>query len=142
MCVLYLGYTTRMQCVVSGIVPAPQDVQAQISTGISILKSQYSSSAQHVPSLWKALDRSIFYKEIQPKASEYSESAPQRTSIPWLIALICSTLLLQEEVKVPSLWHDFTLFMTTYDLLRSPSTYVNTKRGYRRDFFFVYVQES
>ena len=66
---------------------------------------------------------------------EYSESAHQKILILWLVALFRPTVLLQEEVKVPSLWHDFTLFMTTYDLLRSPSTYVNTKRGYRRDFF-------
>ena len=77
----------------------------------------------------------ISTKEIQSKTLEYSESAHQKTLILWLVALFCPTVLLQEEVKVPSLWHDFTLFMTTYDLLRSPSTYVNTKRGYRRDFF-------
>ena len=102
----------------------------------------YDVQVQYVPSLWNALDRSISTKEIQPKTLEYSESAHQKTLILWLVALFRPTVLLQEEVKVPSLWHDFTLFMTTYDLLRSPSTYVNTKRGYRRDFFFVYVQES
>ena len=92
------------------------------------------------------MDRSIFYKEIQPKALEYSESAPQKTSIPWLIALIiCSTLLLQEEVKVGVVGiivhvmaSDFTLLVP----LRSPSAYENTKRGHRLCFFFVYLQES
>ena len=77
---------------------------------------------------------------------EYSESAPQKTSIPWLIALICSTLLLQEEVKVGVVGiivhvmaSDFTLLVP----LRSPSAYENTKRGHRRPvFFFVYLQES
>ena len=91
------------------------------------------------------MDRSIFYKEIQPKASEYSESAPQRTSIPWLIALICSTLLLQEEVKVGVVGiivhvmaSDFTLLVP----LRSPSAYENTKRGHRLCFFCLFTRIS
>ena len=93
----------------------------------------------YIPSLWNALDRSIFYKEIQPKALEYSESAPQRTSIPWLIALICSTLLLQEEVKVGVVGiivHVMASDFTSLVPLRSPSAYENTKRGHRLCFFF------
>ena len=69
----------------------------------------------HIPSLWIALNKSISTKEIQPKTLEYSESAHQKTLIPWLFTIFRPTLLLQEEVEVPPWWTDFTLFKIPFD---------------------------